>query len=581
LFHRYQVEGQLDAMHSPVVQLKSGGYIVIHATEALVAIDVNSGRATRERNIEETAYRTNVEAADEVALQLRLRDLAGLIVIDFIDMEDSRNTRNVERRFREAVKNDRARIQLGRISTFGLMELSRQRLRPSLLETSGQVCPHCQGTGHVRSVESSAIRVLRRLEEEGIRARSAELAVGVPPTVALYILNQKRQALVEVENRYNFRILIKEDPALIAPDMKIDRLGPRPEVARPIAAPALAPPIDEALEAADEAAAAADALEGASDVTADEFRDDAVVVEPEHQGGDERRGRRRRRRRGRRGGEERDQQPREHAREPQSHGQPSYPQQHISFAAPRLGEAEPHGEGEDGTPAGEPFEVRVEPPQHADHGEQPHYGDGQGQGQGRGDGDGGRRRRRRRGRRGGRGRREDGQPIQPAGFGPQPEGEYGQPYAAAYQPSGLPQDEPEVSVEPPPRPAEPRPPRPPIDVVPPWRKQQQADAQPSPSPQPEARRDMFPQSRHDVTPPAHFEPVPEAHPAPPPVPPPRTETFPAAQPDITPPAHVEPPPAMAPQVEPAPTRPEPPPIVEPPPLPPGERRKGWWSKIAK
>jgi len=174
LFHRFQVESLLEAMHSPVVQLKSGGYIVIDQTEALVAIDVNSGRSTKERNIEETAVKTNLEAASEVALQLRLRDLAGLIVIDFIDMDESRNQRAVEKRFKEAVENDRARMQLGRISSFGLLELSRQRMRPSLIETSSDVCAHCGGTGHVRSIESMAVRVMRMIEEGGNCDRSSE-----------------------------------------------------------------------------------------------------------------------------------------------------------------------------------------------------------------------------------------------------------------------------------------------------------------------------------------------------------------------------------------------------------------------
>ena len=170
LFAKYQVEAQLDAMLLPTVQLRSGGYLVINQTEALVAIDVNSGRSTRERNIEETALRTNLEAADEVARQLRLRDLAGLIVIDFIDMETRKHNAMVERRLKEALKNDRARIQVGHISHFGLMEMSRQRLRPSLAETSFITCPHCGGTGHVRSTESAAIHVLRGIEEEGAQA---------------------------------------------------------------------------------------------------------------------------------------------------------------------------------------------------------------------------------------------------------------------------------------------------------------------------------------------------------------------------------------------------------------------------
>ncbi|MDX2224632.1 MAG: Rne/Rng family ribonuclease, partial [Rhodospirillaceae bacterium] len=184
LFQRYQVESQLEAMNTPTVQLRSGGSIVFGQTEALVAIDVNSGRATRERHIEETALKTNLEAADEIARQLRLRDLAGLVVIDFIDMEESRNNHAVERRLKEALRNDRARIQVGRISHFGLLELSRQRLRPSLIETNYRPCPHCGGTGHVRSTESAAIYALRMIEEEGVRKRSSELTVTVHPSVA-------------------------------------------------------------------------------------------------------------------------------------------------------------------------------------------------------------------------------------------------------------------------------------------------------------------------------------------------------------------------------------------------------------
>ena len=224
LFHRFQVENQIDAIHSPIVQLRSGGYVVINQTEALVAIDVNSGRSTRERNIEETAVRTNLEAAEEIARQLRLRDLAGLIVIDFIDMEEHRNQVAVERRLKEALKNDRARIQVGRISPFGLLEMSRQRLRPSLVETAMQPCPHCGGTGFVRSTESTALYVLRSIEEEGMRRRSAEICVYVPTTVALYILNQKRHSLVELETRYDLRVLLARDDTLIPPAFRLERL---------------------------------------------------------------------------------------------------------------------------------------------------------------------------------------------------------------------------------------------------------------------------------------------------------------------------------------------------------------------
>ncbi len=234
LFHRYQVETQLDAMHSPVVQLRSGGYIVINPTEALVAIDVNSGRSTKERNIEETALRTNVEAAEEIARQLRLRDLAGLIVIDFIDMEDQRHQQQVERRLKEAMRSDRARIQIGRISAFGLLELSRQRLRPSLLEISTEICPHCEGTGRVRSTESTVLHVLRGIEEEGIRRRAAEIRVAVPTAVALYLLNQKRGALSEIEQRYGLRVFVDGDESLIPPHYKLERIRSRPADQAPV-----------------------------------------------------------------------------------------------------------------------------------------------------------------------------------------------------------------------------------------------------------------------------------------------------------------------------------------------------------
>ena len=212
IMQRYQVEVQLDAIHSPIVQLKSGGYIVINPTEALVAIDVNSGRATREKGIEETAIKTNIEAVDEVARQIRLRDLSGLIVIDFIDMEETRNIHAVERRIREAMKNDRARIQIGSISMFGLLELSRQRLRSSLLESSSEPCPHCQGTGRLRSIESTALHVLRGLEEEGMAHQASALALYLPTDIAFYILNHKRQALIQIEQRYGFTVeLIRDD----------------------------------------------------------------------------------------------------------------------------------------------------------------------------------------------------------------------------------------------------------------------------------------------------------------------------------------------------------------------------------
>ncbi len=288
LLHRFQVESQIDAIHSPIVQLRSGGYVVINQTEALVAIDVNSGRSTRDRNIEETAVRTNLEAAEEIARQLRLRDLAGLIVIDFIDMEENRNQAAVERRLKEALKNDRARIQVGRISPFGLLEMSRQRMRPSLVETSTQPCPHCGGTGFIRSTESTALYVLRSIEEEGMRRRSAEICVYVPTTVALYILNQKRDSLMQLETRYSLRVLVARDDALIPPAFRLERLrayGPADAAVSPTPPLTQAPHIDEE-EAEDEIEQAAETAE--SDL-------------PEQQGEEERgRSRRRRRRRRRR-----------------------------------------------------------------------------------------------------------------------------------------------------------------------------------------------------------------------------------------------------------------------------------------
>ncbi|MDT2022329.1 Rne/Rng family ribonuclease [Methylocella sp. CPCC 101449] len=214
LFAKYGVEQQLDGMFSTQVTLKSGGYIVINSTEALVAIDVNSGRSTREHNIEDTALRTNVEAADEVARQLRLRDLAGLIVVDFIDMEEHRNNRTVERRLKEALKADRARIQVGRISHFGLLEMSRQRMRPGVLEGSSVVCPHCAGAGTVRSTSSIALHVLRVLEDALIRNASHNMTVKTRSVVALYILNQKRAHLRELEERFGVAITVLADDTL-------------------------------------------------------------------------------------------------------------------------------------------------------------------------------------------------------------------------------------------------------------------------------------------------------------------------------------------------------------------------------
>jgi ribonuclease E len=214
LFTRFGIESQLDAMFSPVVQLRSGGYIVLNQAEALVAIDVNSGRATREHHIEDTALKTNLEAAEEIARQLRLRDLAGLIVIDFIDMDEKRNNRSVERRLKECLKNDRARIQVGRISHFGLLEMSRQRIRTSVLESSTDKCPNCGGTGHIRSVASVALQLLRVVEETLLRGATHNLLVRTREEVALYVLNHKRAHLRELEDRFRITLTVNADPSM-------------------------------------------------------------------------------------------------------------------------------------------------------------------------------------------------------------------------------------------------------------------------------------------------------------------------------------------------------------------------------
>ncbi|MEG6509320.1 Rne/Rng family ribonuclease [Methyloligella sp. 2.7D] len=225
LFIHYKVERQLAAMFSPQVTLKSGGYIVINQTEALVAVDVNSGKATREHNIEDTALRTNLEAAEEIARQLRLRDLAGLIVIDFIDMDERRNNRHVEKRLKDSLRNDRARIQVGRISPFGLLEMSRQRLRTGMLEGSTSPCPMCQGTGMVRSVESVALDVLRTLEDKLISEGVTALTATTAPEVALYILNQKRSHLKDIEQRFAVPIMVTASEAMHGATFSIEKMA--------------------------------------------------------------------------------------------------------------------------------------------------------------------------------------------------------------------------------------------------------------------------------------------------------------------------------------------------------------------
>jgi ribonuclease E len=312
IFTRYGIESQLDAMFTPTVQLRSGGYIVLNQTEALVAIDVNSGRATREHHIEDTALKTNLEAAEEVARQLRLRDLAGLIVIDFIDMDESRNNRLVERRMKESLKHDRARIQVGRISHFGLLEMSRQRIRSSVLESSTDKCPHCGGSGHVRSVSSVTLHLLRMLEEMLLKGATHNLIVRTRTEVALYVLNQKRAHLRELESRFQITITISADASVGAAQPFLIEKGElmhSVEAAKAIAAqqPAIVPAVEEDEEIVedeiDEETESEDHSESEDHAEDDSAGEAEASPEPVAAGASEdetqRRGRRRRRGRGR------------------------------------------------------------------------------------------------------------------------------------------------------------------------------------------------------------------------------------------------------------------------------------------
>ncbi len=503
LFHRYQVETQLDLMHSPTVHLRSGGYIVINSTEALVAIDVNSGRATKERNIEETAHKTNLEAAEEVARQLRLRDLAGLIVIDFIDMEESRNNRSVERKIKECLKGDRARIQVGRISAFGLLELSRQRLRPSLIETSTERCVHCGGTGLVRSTESAALHMLRVLEDEGIKG-PALLRVDVAASVAIYLLNQKRAAIVDLEQRFGLSIVISPDAHLVPPAHRVSReVKPMPVVPLTVTATAeMAPSVEEREPSAQPVA------EESEEPQRTEARAEVRTarVEPEHdddqdedgesESGSERStdsqtgqprpgtddsadGPRKRRRRGKRGGRRRRQ--REEGALPGTEGAApadgvaalGAPQPVIGRDFPQPGESNSPDEGDDGE--SEAGSTPGTDAARAQEGSEP------------------RRRRRRRGR-----GRPDGRPDQ-HGEGAPPSGtpdvgasvsaNYGEPAPA--QPAAAPA--PELRWSEPPA----RPPAPPVEVrvaVPP-QPASPAPAAPTQAPPPEASEDGKPRRR--------------------------------------------------------------------------------------
>jgi ribonuclease E len=398
LLSRYGVENQLDAMFSPVVQLRSGGYIVLNQAEALVAIDVNSGRATREHHIEDTALKTNLEAADEIARQLRLRDLAGLIVIDFIDMDENRNNRSVERRLKECLKQDRARIQVGRISHFGLLEMSRQRIRASVLESSTEKCPYCGGTGHVRSVSSLALQVLRALEEQLMRGATHNFVARTRPDVALYVLNQKRAHLRSLEERFAVTITITADESVTAPLPFVIERGEQVhtlEAARAIAEQARPEPAP--LEEEDD-------LEETVAVEGGESEDVAAESAAEPREG----GRRRRRRRGR--GRTRD----GAGEAPPPHEQPAEREaQAESDVAAAPFEDDPASGSELAA-----AETDEQPQVHGrdDRGESPRDGNGE-------------RRRRRRGRRGGRRNRHErehnGEAPYEAHGEPMPDGEFG------------------------------------------------------------------------------------------------------------------------------------------------------------
>ncbi len=296
LFQRFGVEDQLAAMYHPVVQLKSGGYLVINPTEALVSIDINSGRSTREHNIEQTATATNLEAAREIARQLRLRDMAGLVVIDFIDMEHNSNVRKVEKAMKEALKDDRARIQVGRISGFGLMEMSRQRLRTGVLEASTRACPHCEGTGLVRTASSAGLSALRMLEEEAARGRGTLITLRASQEAAFYVLNNKRRELDEIETRYGVKIAILPDGEVEGARMSVEATGPRP-----LHQVTYAPIVDDNDSDLDDLP---EDIEEEEDEPVAEDRSAAPRGEDEGEGERTGKRRRRRRRRGRRDGEE-------------------------------------------------------------------------------------------------------------------------------------------------------------------------------------------------------------------------------------------------------------------------------------
>ena len=429
LYQAYGVEAQLDSMFQPTVRLRSGGYIVINQTEALVAIDVNSGKATREHNIEDTALKTNLEAAEEVARQLRLRDLAGLVVIDFIDMQEGRNNRHVEKRLKDSLKWDRARIQVGRISPFGLLEMSRQRLRSGMVEGSTVSCPHCEGRGFIRSVGSMALRVLRAVEEHCQRQKEPAITLRLPPEIAIYILNHKRVQLGGIEDRYGVYIYIESKPSLTASSYEIERgapVQPEPRRARKGATAVSLGAVFEEYPIEEDAADDGDEEQAETETT-----QDSSETQPQASNGDDRGGgRRRRRRRGR--GNRDDIEPRDNAqREP---AQPRHQHQHqprvqpterpfgvpspaeFNFGHHDLPDTSPDALGDDGDDIDLDDGLPSEAQAGTANGGQPQDRDGE--------------RRRRRGRRGrrGRGRDREREPQRAAGDSPETQSGGGEPW---------------------------------------------------------------------------------------------------------------------------------------------------------
>jgi ribonuclease E len=459
IFARSGIEAQLDAMFSPQVTLRSGGYIVINQTEALVSIDVNSGRATREHNIEDTAHQTNLEASDEIARQLRLRDLAGLIVIDFIDMEEKRNNRSVERKLKDALKNDRARIQVGRISHFGLLEMSRQRIRTGVLESTTTSCPVCQGTGHIRAPSSVALHVLRSLEDQLLRGVTHHLTVRTRTQVALYILNQKRAHLSELELRFGLRITVAADESIAnGSHFQIERGEPvEPREALPVSS--VQPDSVAVVEEEEELEIAEAPEEEPEEREAPEGRE--ARAERQERGDREEGGRKRRRRRRRRGGE-----------------------------GAGLGRGRPEtvaARDEEGEPRDEEEEIRggEERGQRADA-----EGDGQRK----------RRRGRRGGRRGRRGRAGEDRPVAPENGQRQPASSFGAAafeYVDPYEIDTTPVMEPRPQREARETPAEER-----RDSPPPApssrHAEEQAGAEPAPSPMPERAKEREPAAEEIV-----------------------------------------------------------------------------------